>query len=303
MEAENLRIEVNGVLLDLKTFIEEYNIRIGLTEEVSVEGLDRRHTRLMKVKLRDFNTYLFETPYMIRYMTHPHIVGDSLRELLRKDIPLVRGILKKFSLERFGKPTVIDQINIDLGFPKLENVKGPENLVLIVLAPLEYNIEQIYEGVRNRGSKITVFLFLGPMSNEDIARLGDLSNSLGADSIFLSNAFIGGKDHSGNIYAYGPDINMLRYGRVVEIGSIIDIHTLSRILREYPPSTDVSKIERRLSGDRSYLQETLEGMIFLMEQPIFDPWQIEIMLREAKSLKRQLERNGHGRNSSSTHSK
>ncbi len=303
MGAENLRIDVNGVLLDLKTFTEEYDIRIGLTEDVPVEGLDRRHTRLMRVKLEDFNAYLFETPYILRYMAHPHIVGDSLRDLLRRDVPLIRGIVKKFSLERFGRPVVVDSVGIDLGFPKLEDIKNPENLVLIVTAPLEQNIEQISEEVRNRGGRITVFLFLGPMSSDDIERLGDLSNSLGSDSIFLSNAFIGGRDCSGKIYAYGPDIDMLRSGRVVEVGSIIDVYTLSRLLREYPPSTDVSELKRRLFGDPSYLEATLEDMLFLMEQPIFDPWQVEILLREAKSLKRQLSRNEHDRCSSSANSK
>ncbi len=303
MEAENLRVDVNGVLLNLKTFIEEYNIKIGLTKDVPIEGLDRRHTRLMRVKFRDFNAYLFETPYILRYMAHPHIVGDSLRNLLKRDILLIKRIIEKFSLERFGRLVAIDSVNVDLGFPKLENIKNPENLVLIVLTPLEYNLEQIYEEVKDRGGRITVFLFLGPMSSDDISRLGDLSNSLGSDSIFLSSAFIGGRDCSGNIYAYGPDINMLRSGKVVEIGSIIDIHTLSRLLREYSPSTDVSKLKKRLSGDPSYLEATLEDMIFLIEQPIFDPWQVEILLREAKSLKRQLERNKHDRFSPSTYSK
>ncbi len=305
MEAEKLRIDVDGVSIDLRTFTEEYDIRIGLTEDIPVEGLDRRHIRLMRVNFRDFNAYLFETPYNLRYISHPHIAGDSLMDLLKRDAPLIKGVIDKFSLGRFGKPVAIDLMagGIDIGFPSLKDVKILGNLVLIVPTPLEYDIERIHEDLRSKGGKVTVFLFLGSMSIDDIGKLADLSNSLGSDSIFLSNAFIGGKDCLGRIYAYGPDINMLRSGKIVEIGSIIDIHTLSRLLREYPPSTDVSTLKTRISEGSSYLKSTLEDMIFLIEQPIFDAWQIEILLREAKSIKRQLMRNNHGKNTYLAHSR
>ncbi len=305
MEAEKLRIDVNGVSIDLKTFTEEYDIRIGLTEDVPVEGLDRRYTRLMRVNSRDFNAYLFETPYNLRYISHPHIIGDSLVDLLRRDAPLIKGVIDKFSLGRFGKPVAVDLMagGIDIGFPLLKDIKNPGNLVLIVPTPLEYDIEQIHEDARSKGDRVTVFLFLGSMSTVDIERLTDLSNSLGSDSIFLSNAFIGGKDCSGRIYAYGPDIKMLRSGKIVEIGSIIDVHTLSRLLREYPPSTDVSALKKRVSEEAPYLKSTLEDMMFLIEKAIFDAWQIEILLREAKSIKRQLMRDDRGKTTPSAHSR
>ncbi len=296
MEAKDLKTEVEGVLLDLEMLVEEYNIETDLTEVIPVEGLDGRLSRLMKVGMRDFNVYLLETPYLLRYVTHPHIVGEPLRNLFEDNSSLLKKAMARFMLERFGRPVLAHPMGKLMGieFPVIDELSNSGDLVLIFPVPpteLSY-LEEIRERVRDRGGRVTVAFFFGPMSSKDVRRLGEASDSLGMDSIFLSTVLLGGEDSAGRVYAYGPDIELLKSGKVLGVGSIMDRSTLCRLLRDYPPSIDISRLEARVSDDPAYLKTVLEEILFLLEQPVFEPWQIEVLMREAKSLKRQLIRYG-----------
>jgi hypothetical protein len=75
---------------------------------------------------------------------------------------------------------------------------------------------------------------------------------------------------------------------------MIDLETLKKLIPEYPPSTNLILSEERISGSMSYLNSLLESILLLLEHPIFDSWQIENLLREAKSVKREIMRRMRG---------
>ncbi len=295
MEAREYRIDIGGAVLDLNALREEYGIRTDLTRQVKVEGLDGRLTRLMKVMIPDFNVYLLETPHILRYITHPHISGDSLEILLSENSSLLRRIVDRFTLQRFGRIVAAESLigKMGLDVPLVDDLRDLGDAVAIVITPIgEEGVEVLESRIRERGGRLRVVLFMGPLSEEDVEVLGDKANSLGADSIFLAPALLGSKDSRGSLVAYGIDIGLLKLGKVVELGSVMDETTLCRLLRDYPPGIDISGLRERMKPDLTYLRSILEDILFLLEQPIFDPWQIEILMREAKNLRRQLMRYG-----------
>ncbi len=295
MEVRETKIDIGGAILDLNVLKEEYGIRTDLTHQVRVEGLDGRLTRLLKVMIPDFNVYLLETPHILRYITHPHIVGESLEILLSENSPLLKRIVDRFTLQRFGKIVAAEGSvrKMGLDVPLLADLRDLGDVVAIIPTPTSREEMEVLEsGIRAKGGRLRVILFLGPLSEEDVSVLGDGANSLGADSIFLAPALLGSRDSRGSLVAYGIDVGLLKRGEVVELGSVVDETTLCRLLRDYPPGIDISGLRERIRADIRYLKSVLEDILFLLEQPVFDPWQIEILMREAKSLRRQLMKYG-----------
>ncbi len=293
MEARELRIDVNGALLDLEMLTEEYGLRTDLTHQVKVEGLDGRLVRLLRVLISDFNVYLVETPHILRYVSHPYISGESLEVLMSENSPLLRRIVDRFTLRRFGSLVAADELIGRMGIdaPHIQDLSDLGDVVAAIPTPAtSESIEAVHSQVRERGGRLRVVLFIGPMGEEDVHLLGDAANSLGVDSIFLAPALLGSRDSGGRLMAYGVDLDALRRGRVVTLGSVVDPLTLCRLLREYPPGMDISGLRERMAPDPDYLRSLLEDLIFLMEQPLFEPWQVDILLREAKNLRRQLMR-------------
>jgi len=295
LEAREPKIDIGGAILDLNVLREEYGIRTDLTRQVKVEGLDGRLTRLMKVMIPDFNVYLLETPHILRYISHPHIAGESLEILLSENSSLLKKIVDRFTLQRFGRIVAAESLvrKMGLDIPLLDDLRDLADVVAIVATPIsEEGVEVLESNIREKGGRLRVILFLGPLSREDVNLLGDKANSLGVDSIFLAPALLGSRDSRGSLVAYGIDIGLLRRGKVVELGSVVDEITLCRLLRDYPPGIDVSGLRERIQPDLDYLRSILEDILFLLEQPVFDPWQIEILMREAKNLRRQLMKYG-----------
>ncbi len=295
MEARESRIDIGGAILDLNVLREEYGIRTDLTHQVKVEGLDGRLTRLMKVMIPDFNVYLLETPHILRYISHPHISGESLEILLSENSSLLRKIVDRFTLQRFGRIVAAESLAKKMGLdaPLVDELRDLGDVVAIVIAPISREeVEALESKIRERGGRLRVVLFMGPLGEGDVRILGDEANSLGADSIFLAPALLGSKDSRGSLVAYGIDVGLLKLGKVVELGSVVDEVTLCRLLRDYPPGIDISGLRERMRPDLNYLRSILEDILFLLEQPVFDPWQIEILMREAKNLRRQLMKYG-----------
>ncbi|MDK2373140.1 MAG: hypothetical protein QI197_07180 [Candidatus Korarchaeota archaeon] len=295
MEAREPKIDIGGAILDLNVLRDEYGIRTDLTHQVKVEGLDGRLTRLMKVMIPDFNVYLLETPYILRYISHPHIAGESLEVLLSENSSLLKRIVGRFTLQRFGRIVAAESLvrKMGLDIPLLDDLRDLSDVVAIVATPISRErVEVLESSIREKGGRLRVILFLGPLSWDDMNILGDEANSLGVDSIFLSPALLGSRDSRGALVAYGIDIGLLRRGKVVELGSVVDKITLCRLLKDYPPGIDMSGLRERIQPDLNYLRSILEDILFLLEQPVFDPWQIEILMREAKNLRRQLMRYG-----------
>lgn len=290
MEAKELRFDVEGVPLDLNALKEEYGIRTDLTRQVRVEGLDGRASRLLKVDNTDFNVYLIETPHILRYLSHPHIFGDSLEVLLSENSSLLAKVLDRFSLQRFGKLISFDELTDKLGLhlPTLDQLRSIGDVVAVAVSPISADMESMEAEVRDRGGRLRVIFLLGPMSEEEVESLGDTANSLGVDIIFLAFALLGRKDSNGYSVAYGADTGLLRRGVLRGLGGVIDALTLCRMLRDYPPGIDISGIRGRLEPNLDYLRSILDDLMLSLEMPIYDPWQVEIIEREVKSLRRQL---------------
>lgn len=293
MDSREFRICVEGVLLDLSILKEEYDIRTDLTQQVMVEGLDGRTSRLLKVSIPDFNVYLLETPYILSYISHPHIFGDSLEILLSKNSQLLRKAVERFALWRFGEVMSYDGLveRMGLDIPRSDQLRGTMDTVAIIVTPADgESIEVVEARARERGGRLRVILFLGPLSEEDVESLGDIANSLGVDAVFLALALLGRRNSNGSIVAYGADNGLLRRGIVRELGGIVDTLTLCRLLRNYPPGIDISGIRERLKPSLDYLRSVFDDLMLSLEMPIYDPWQVEIIMREAKSLRRRLMR-------------
>jgi len=300
LEYKDLRTDVDGVLIDLESFTEEYDIRIDLTEPVNMEELSGRFSRLFKLNIDGLNAYLLETPYLLRYVTHPHIVGEGLIGLFQDNASILQVVVSRFMLERFGKLVFAGDSELgklfrleDMGIVPLNTIKGENDIVLVIPVAGNHHgesLELLYEQAREQGGRVTVILFIGLLDEQLLYELSDVANSLGVDSIFLSMVGLGGKNSLGEGILYGPDIGMLEKRVLLNIGSVIDQSTLCKVLRDYPPGMDFTLhlVERIKEGMVEYLRSLLMKLLFLLEQPIFEPWQHELLLREAKSTRRQL---------------
>ncbi|MEM3446920.1 MAG: hypothetical protein QW418_05825 [Candidatus Korarchaeum sp.] len=280
----------------LRELVEEFGIDIVDTFQVRLDCVDNRTCRLLKVKLPEHNVYLLETPALVRYASHPHICGESLRNLLSSNSEFMRAVISQFSLERFGRPLIHGKLvgSIGLPHPRIEEPRRLGDTVLIASLP-ELDAETLQamsDEISSRGGSLKVLLAIGFLSIEEIRSLDDAAESLGVDTIYISLLLLGRRTQDGEIYLYGYDTGALRRGMLREVGSAVDAETLSKLVQEYPPSTDLSLTSGRLSGSLDYLRSSLERTLLLMEHPIFDSWQVENLLREAKALMREIKRRG-----------
>lgn len=293
MGPEISRRKENPVLNEL---IEEFGISVADTFQVRVDWVDSRVCRLLKLKLPEHNVYLLETPALLRYASHPHICGDSLEKLLSSDSEFIRAIVSQFSLERFGKPLVLGKLVESMGLPHPRvGELGRLGDTVLIASPPELDAEslrRVSEEVSNRAGRLKVLLAMGFLSVEDLRSLDGEAKSLGLDTIYVSFLLLGRRTQGGEMYLYGYDIEALRKGVLKEVGSIVDAETLGKLFQDYPPSTDLSLTRERLSGSLEYLRSSLERTVLLMEHPVFDSWQLENLLREAKALAREIERRG-----------
>jgi hypothetical protein len=278
-------------IYDLDEIIEEFGIEIIETSQINITNVNNRNCRLLKTNL-PYNVYILETPSLIRYASFPHICGEPLVGLLRD--PGISSVISQFSLERFGRPIVYGKIGeMIVSYPG--NPKGPGDIALISVFPdvRPGILHEIKEEVSSKGGRLRVLLVMGFLSIEDLRKIEEEASSEGIDAIFISFLLLG-REASGELYAYGYDKGALRRGLVREVGCMIDLETLKKLIPEYPPSTNLILSEERISGSMSYLNSLLESILFLLEHPIFDSWQIENLLREAKSVKREMMRRMRG---------
>lgn len=293
MDPEVSRRREDPVLNEL---IEEFGISVADTFQLRVDRVDSRACRLLKLKIPEHNVYLLETPALLRYASHPHICGDPLEKLLSSNSEFMRAIVSQFSLERFGKPLVLGKLveSMGLPYPRVGEVERIGDAVLIASPPEldAESLERVSEEVSNRAGRLRVLLAMGFLSVEDLRSLDGEAKSLGLDTVYVSFLLLGRRTRGGEMYLYGYDVEALRKGVLKEAGSVIDAETLRKLFHDYPPSTDLSLTRGRLSGSLEYLRSSLERTILLMEQPVFDSWQLENLLREAKALAREIERRG-----------
>lgn len=279
---------------DLRKLADEFSIELIDATQVKVDGVDNRACRLLRVPMREFNAYILETPHLLRYASHPHISGEQLSSLLSSNSSFLEAVMSQFSLERFGRVAIHGSLGRALGlkYPNLEEIRSPGDIAAIAFHPelTQEELRRISDQLRRRGGRLRVLLYAGFLSTEDLREIGDTSDSLGVDPIFLSFLLIGRRSSCGEIYAYGYDACMLKRGALSEVGCIITQETFSKLSRDYPPSTDLTLRSERLAGSPEYLSSLLESLLLLLEHPIYDPWQVEIILREAKAVKRELER-------------
>lgn len=274
-------------LYDLDELIEEFGIEIIETSQINIPSVDNRSCRLLKAKI-PHNVYILELPSLIKYASFPHICGEPLIELLRD--PGISSVISRFSLERFGRPVVYGEIGERI-IPYPRDPKGSGDIALISIFPdLRPGIlHEVKEELGRRGGRLRVLLVMGFLSIEDLREMEEEASSEGIDAIFIPFLLLGHRA-SGELYAYGYDKGALRRGSVREVGCMIDLETLRKLIPEYPPSTNLILSEERISGSIRYLNSLLESILFLLEHPIFDSWQIENLLREAKSVKREIMR-------------
>ncbi|MCS7103029.1 MAG: hypothetical protein NZ992_04005 [Candidatus Korarchaeum sp.] len=280
----------------LREIVEEFGISIVGAFQVRVERVDNRACRLLKVNLPEHNVYLLETPALMRYAISPHLSGETLMNLLSSDSDFMRAVISQFSLERFGRPLIYGKLaeSMDLPYSRIEELRKFSDTVLIASLP-DLNagtLEALREEILSRGGSLRVLLAMGFLSIEDVISLDDAARSLGLDTIYISFLLLGRRTRDSEIYLYGYDIGALREGVLREVGSIVEAETLSKLFYDYPPSTDLSLTSERLSGSLEYLKSSLEKLLLLIEHPIFDSWQVENLLREAKALMREIERRG-----------
>jgi len=278
-------------IYDLEEIIEEFGIEVLETSQVNMADVDNRNYRLLKTNL-PYNVYILESPSLIRYASFPHICGEPLVELLRD--PGMSSVISQFSLERFGRPMVYGKIG-EMIFPYPRESKSSGDIVLISIFPdvRPGILHEVKEEVRSRGGRLRVLLVMGSLTIEDLRKIEEEADSEGVDVIFISFLLLG-HEASGELYAYGYDKGALRSGVVKEVGCMIDLETLKKLIPEYPPNADLLLSEGRISGSIGYLNSLLESITFLLEHPIFDSWQIENLLREAKSVKREIIRRMRG---------
>jgi len=278
----------------IRELAEEFGIELAETCQVRVEALDNRVNRLLRLKLDWSNVYLLETPALVRYACFPHICGDPVLSLLSSNSDAVRAVINQFSLERFGRLLIHGRLAeaLNLPYPRALDANRPGDVVLISSPPdlSPESLRRIAYDLERRGGRMRVIFAIGFLSLEDLRCLDDAANSLGANTVYLSFLLLGRRTQEGEIYLYGYDARGLRRGEVRGVGSIVDAETLGKMIQEYPPSTDISLTDGRLSGSLDYLESSLERMLLLLEHPLFDSWQVENILREAKAIRREMER-------------
>jgi len=273
--------------LHLEEIIEEFGIEVLETSEINIAD---RNCRLLKTNL-PYNVYILELSSLIRYASFPHICGEPLVRLLRD--PGMSSVISQFSLERFGRPMVYGKIG-EMIIPYPRGSSSGDIVLISIFPDVRPGIlHEVKEEVRSRGGRLRVLLLMGFLSIEDLRKIEEEANSEGVDVIFISFLLLG-REASGELYAYGYDKGALRRGLIKEVGCMIDMETLRKLIPEYPPSTNLLISEERISGSMKYLNSLLESILFLLEHPIFDSWQIENLLREAKSVKREIMRRMRG---------
>ncbi len=282
--------EDRGKMRELMNLVEEFGMELVNASQVRIDGVDNRVCRLLK--LPEHNVYLLEMPALIRYACFPHICGEPLLSLFSSQSEFLRAVISQFSLERFGKPLKHGKLAdlFHLPYAGVEGMRGVGDTVLISSPPelSPDSLHRIAEELGKRGGRLRVIFAMGFLSLEDIRELDRTARSLGADTIYLSFLLLGRRAIDGEIYLYGYDLGALRRGELRGIGSILDEETFSKLVHDYPPSTDLSLTNGRLSGSSSYLRSSLERMLLLLESPLLDSWQMENLLREAKSMARGM---------------
>lgn len=283
------------VFMFLKELVDEFSIElIEDAVQLRVNGLDNRACRLIRAPLHDLNAYLLETPHFLRYALHPHIAGEQLLSLLSANSVFLEAVISQFSLERFGRITTYGSLGRALGlrYPNPEEIRRLGDISMIAFHPelTPEGLQVAFDELRNRGGRLRVLLYSGFLSMEVVREMTDSADSLGVDPIFLSFLLIGRESSCGQVYAYGYDACMLKSGTLRKLGCMITRETLSKLAPDYPPSSDLVLRRERLNGSLEYFNSLLEEMLFLLEQPIYDSWQVENLLREAKAAKREIER-------------